>query len=225
MTACRATERECRRLEQAVAAGHSGIVARSLTHVCQELQASHPGDVYGGRAAWQASKKAGGWLSAGACQLPGEGELVQAEGGPNPMGDEVIGGLRLGMPAEEVLALVGEPAKRGRVELEGATGTYIQEWSYKPQGLRLSMGAETRKGAQRLHTLTIKAPSALATRLGIGIGSTRKAVLAAYGKMGDPADPAGATDEVFVAGTVYGGVFFTFAADKVTEIFVGAGAE
>ncbi len=243
MTACRASAQACHRLEQAVAAGRSGMVARSLTHVCQELQASHPGDVYGGRAAWTASKKEGGWLSVGACQLPGEGEPVQAEGGPDPMGDERIGGLRIGMPAEEVLALLGEPAKRGRIELEGATGAYIQEWSYKDQGLRLSMGADTRKGAQKIHTLTLKAPSELTTRFGVGIGSPRKAVLAAYGKLRDPLEPSGDAADEFIAGSVYGGVFFTFARpvavfptwsrgvgsdvafDKVTEIFVGAGAE
>ncbi|MBA3545790.1 MAG: hypothetical protein H0T76_04835 [Nannocystis sp.] len=225
MTACRASAQACRRLEQAVAAGRSGMVARSLTHVCQELQASHPGDVYGGRAAWKASKKEGGWLSTGACQLPGEGEPVQAEGGPNPMGDEVIGGLRHGMPAEEVLALLGEPAKRGRVILEMATGTYIQEWLYKDKGVRLSMGADTRKGPQRIHTLRIKAPSELTTRFGVGVGSPRKAVLAAYGKLRDPFEPSGDAADEFIAGSVYGGVFFTFVADKVTEIFVGAGAE
>jgi hypothetical protein len=225
LTACRDTEQACRGLEQAVAAGRPGMVARSLTHTCLELKAAHPGDVHGGRGVWQASKKAGGWLSVGACRLPGEGELVQAEAGPNPMGDEEIGGLRYGMSAEEVLKKVGEPGHRGRISLEGATGTYIQDWEYKDRGLFLTMGADKRKGPQKLYTLTIRAPSTLTTRLGVGIGSPRKAVLAAYGKLRDPGDPSGDAADLFIAGSVYGGVFFTLAGDKVTEIFVGAGAE
>ncbi|MBL8974757.1 MAG: hypothetical protein JNK56_29445, partial [Myxococcales bacterium] len=53
----------------------------------------------------------------------------------------------------------------------------------------------------------------------------RQAVLAAYGKLRDPEDPSGDDAEVFIAGSIYGGVFFTFEADKVREIFLGAGAE
>ena len=73
--------------------------------------------------------------------------------------------------------------------------------------------------------LTITAPSTLKTRKDIGIGSPRQAVLAAYGKLRDPEAPSGDDAEVFIAGSIYGGVFFTFEADKVREIFLGAGAE
>ena len=225
VTACRSTEKECHSLENAVAVGHKGMIARSLSHPCQELKAEHPGDVHGGRDVWQASKKAGSWLSLGGCQLPGEGELSQAESGPNPMGDEVIGGLRRGMPADEVIALLGEPRSRGKIWLEAATGSYVQDWSYTDQGLAIGMAANTRKGPQKVSMLTVKAPSTFKTIKDIGIGSPRKAVLAAYGNLRDPADPSGDLDEVFIAGSVYGGVMFTFAADKVTEIFVGAAAE
>jgi hypothetical protein len=157
--------------------------------------------------------------------LPGEGELTQAEGGPNPLGDEVIGGLKYGSPAEDVIKLLGEPSKRGRIEEEGATGYYVQKWDYKGQGLSMFMAADKRKGPQRLYTLTVSAPSTLKTRFGIGIGSSRKEVLAAYGKMRDPEMPSGDADDSFIAGSIYGGVFFDFTADKVTRIFLGAGAE
>ncbi|MBK8266492.1 MAG: hypothetical protein IPK80_34845 [Nannocystis sp.] len=225
LTACRSTLDECHGLEKAVAAGKKGMVARSLTHRCTELRAAHPGDVHGGREVWQPSKKPGSWLSLSACHLPGEGELVQAGTGPNPMGDEVIGGLRIGLPAAEVIKLLGEPGKRGRIEEEGATGEWVQSWDYKDQGVSISMSADTRKGPQTLHSLRIAAPSAFKTSKDIGIGSTRKAVLAAYGKLRDPEDPSGDAAEIFIAGSIYGGVFFTFKADKVLEIFVGAGAE
>lgn len=50
-------------------------------------------------------------------------------------------------------------------------------------------------------------------------------MLARYGKFSDPDDPSGDAEEVFIAGSVYGGIFFTMKADKVVEIFMGAGAE
>ena len=181
-TACRASEQECRSLESAVAAGHKGMVARSLTHRCTELRAEHPGDVHGGREVWQASKKAGSWLSLGGCQLPGEGELSQAASGPNPMGDEVIGGLRHGQPAEEVVKLFGEPSGRGRTAMEEATGDYIQTWTYKDAGLAIDMAASTRprrstdnrprprRAADKLHPATA-AGGAEATARRRGAGS------------------------------------------------------
>lgn len=225
LTACRATEAACHSLEKAVAAGHRGMVARSLTHPCEELKAAHPGDVYGGRAAWQASKKAGSWRSPGTCQLPGEGELVQAESGPNVMGQEALGDLHYGMPASVAIKLVGQPSSRGSIEMEEATGSYVQSWTYKDQGLDLVMAAGTRKGSQTIYMITVAAPSTLKTHKGIGIGSSRKDVLAAYGTLRDPEDPSGDQADVFIAGSIYGGVFFTMVADKVSEIFIGAGAE
>ena len=155
----------------------------------------------------------------------GSGGASGGASGPNPMGDEVIGGLRHGQPAEEVVKLFGEPSGRGRTAMEEATGDYIQTWTYKDAGLAIDMAASTRKGPQRVSRLTITAPSTLKTRKDIGIGSPRQAVLAAYGKLRDPEDPSGDDAEVFIAGSIYGGVFFTFEADKVREIFLGAGAE
>ena len=212
VTACRASEAACHSLAAAVAAGRKGMVPRSLTHRCQVASGAHPGDVYGGRDAWQPSKKAGGWLSVGACQLPGEGERVQAGNDTNTLPDDRLGKL-------------GEPGKRGRISEEEATGLFLQTWDYPDQGLTVMMGAPARRGPQTIHSLQIVAPSTLTTRLGVGIGSPRKDVLARYGKFRDPDDPSGDAEEVFIAGSVYGGIFFTMKADKVVEIFMGAGAE
>ncbi len=225
VTACRASEAACHSLAAAVAAGRKGMVPRSLTHRCQVASGAHPGDVYGGRDAWQPSKKAGGWLSVGACQLPGEGERVQAGNDTNTLPDDRLGELSEGMAAADVLAKLGEPGKRGRISEEEATGLFLQTWDYPDQGLTVMMGAPARRGPQTIHSLQIVAPSTLTTRLGVGIGSPRKDVLARYGKFRDPDDPSGDAEEVFIAGSVYGGIFFTMKADKVVEIFMGAGAE
>ena len=82
------------------------------------------------------------------------------------------------------------------------------------------------KGGQSITAINVKAPATFKTRLGIGIGSSRKEVLGAYGKLRDPEFPSGDNEEVFLAGSIYGGVFFTFnKKDQVSEIFAGAGAE
>jgi hypothetical protein len=201
------------------------MLARSLTHKCEESKAAHPGDVYGGREVWQPSKKAGGWLSLTACHLPGEGSLSQQRSGPDPMTEEVIGGLQYGSADEDVIKLFGQPSSRGRIELEGASGAYVQEWHYKQLGLDLMMAASKRKGPQSVYTLSIKAPSTLKTRFGVGIGSPRKDVLKFYGKMRDPEMPSGDNDDGFTAGSIYGGVMFDFVDDKVSDIFLGAAAE
>lgn len=189
VTACRASEAACHSLEAAVAAGRKGMVPRSLTHRCQVVSGAHPGDVYGGREAWQPSKKAGGWLSVGACQLPGEGERVQAGDDTNTPPDDGLGELSEGMAAADVLAKLGEPGKRDRISEEMATGMWLQTWEYPEQGLTVTMGANARRGPQTIHSLQIVAPSTLKTRLGVGIGSPRKDVLARYGKFRDPDDP------------------------------------
>ncbi|MCL2315866.1 MAG: hypothetical protein FWC46_02105, partial [Actinomycetia bacterium] len=65
-----------------------------------------------------------------------------------------------------------------------------------------------------------------ATSRGIAVGSTKAAVLAAYGADVDPADPDASTPAQIVAGTFAGGVVFLLdAAGTVTSIFVGASAE
>ena len=145
--------------------------------------------------------------------------------GPDPVREEKIGELEIGTPAAVVVEKHGEPKKKDRIEMQEATGDYVQTWSYPDQGLTLGMYSDSRKSAQTIGAITIKAPSTLTTKLGVGIGSPRKVVLDAYGKMRDPEFPSGDKEEVFLAGSIYGGIFFTFKKDKVSEIFLGAGAE
>ncbi len=224
VTACRSTEKECHALERAVAAGNKGMVARSLSRPCLELKAAHPGDVHGGRERWTPSKKPGSWMSVGECRLPGDGELVQNVDTFKVMMDEKIGELSMSSTGADVVAQLGEPTRKGRTDLSEASGEMIQAWHYPDQGVTLGMVVADDKSTS-IGSVTIKPPCTLKTRLGIGIGSTRKEVLDAYGKLRDPEFPSGEQEEVFLAGSIYGGVFFTFKKDVVREIFVGAGAE
>jgi hypothetical protein len=69
----------------------------------------------------------------------------------------------------------------------------------------------------------ISTPSTLKTQRGIGIGSREQAVIQAYQHEKDA--EATMPTEVFVAGSVYGGLMFQFQNDQVISIFLGAGAE
>lgn len=231
MTACRKSQDECKALEQKAAKGEAGIVAGSLTHVCREARGEHPGDALGGRDKWQPSKKPGAWISAGACLLSGPPDAPPPvagddEGaGPDVLKDESFGGLKLGIADVEVVELLGEPAKKDRPELWGADGAYHGTWHYPDLGLKLDLAGDKRKGPTRLTSITAAAPCSFRTSRGVGVGDAKSAVEAAYGKDREPgSDP---DDAVFIAGSVYWGVFFTFdeKTKNVSEIFFGAGAE
>lgn len=227
VTACRAKKSECLALERTVANGSNGIVPRSVTHACRELHAEHPGDIMATRDAWQPSKKPGAWLSPGACLIAGEPNPDEAQ--PPDDIDEQLGTFKPGTPAEVIIAAVGEPKSKGRMFTEEASGDFFQTWTWQ-DGLSIAMSSDTRKGPQRASRLTITSPSTLKSKKGVGIGSTRADVIKHYGSKRAPESEPEDTS-VFVAGSVYGGIFFKFAGttdkptDKVVEIFLGAGAE
>jgi hypothetical protein len=226
LTACRAAEPECRGLERSVRAGKRGMVAGSLTHPCRSVRADHPGDLFGGRAAWQPSKKPGAWLSQGACRLPGP-PVVEApadeEEGFKVLEEERLGALRHGMSAAELIKAVGDPAKKGRVEPWEADAAYHQTWEYPAAGLVIDMVADARKGPQTLGSLTVTAPSMLASLRGIRIGSPRADVEQQYDAVRDREmeEPGGD----IIAGSIYGGLIFAFKDGKVAQMFLGAAAE
>lgn len=224
MTACRPKKTECLALERTIANGTArGIAPQSVSHACRELLAAHPGDQLGTREAWKPSTKPGAWISVGACLIPGPANPEDAS--PPDDIDEMIGIFKWGTPSADVVTALGEPTKKGRVQFEEATGYYLQTWSY-PDGLSIVMNADTRKGKQKINSITIVAPSLLKTKKGLGIGATRAEVLKQYGSRRAPeSEPDDRT--MFIAGSIYGGLFFTFknSGDAVTEIFLGAGAE
>jgi hypothetical protein len=241
-TSCRELESECRALEARVRKGGRGLITGSVSHACRVVQGEHPGDALGGRELWQPSKRAGAWTSDGACLLSGEATAVEQDEGAGAdeddgegwgevdgpfslLASESLGDLSLGMKAAQVSKLLGDPASKGAVEEWAATGEFAQEWRYPDLGLSLFMSASTRHGPQTLSSLRAKAPSTLLTARKIGIGSTRAAVEAAYGDVQDEEGLDPGDDSMFVAGSIYGGVFFGFEEGKVESIFMGAGAE
>lgn len=230
-TACRKVEADCKGLERkARGAGSGAIVPRSLTHVCREIVAEHPGDLLGGREQWKPSERPGAWVSFGACLLPGPPDAGAGDGEPTEelpsiLGREQLGELKIGLPAAELPRLLGDRGRRGPAQLSEATGSYVQQWSWSDKGLELTLEAADKRGPYALAAIRAFAPCALRTARGIGLGDSYKSVETAY--LADR-DPEEEQDELsFVAGSVYSGVIFTFDAErgKVSEIFFGAAAE
>jgi hypothetical protein len=135
---------------------------------------------------------------------------------------EKIGELRLSAPAVAVKKLLGPSAKKGKVVSQEADGSFVQRWEYPAQRISITMAAASRKGAQKVALIDIKAPCALKTSRGVGIGSTVAEVTRAYGAEKNAEE---SSEERFVAGSIYGGVLFGLKDGRVETIFVGAAAE
>jgi len=231
VTACRLEESDCRGLESMAIAGSRGFVARSLTHSCRVVLAPHPGDTLGGRELWKASKKAGAWLSVGACRIPGPPDVdpnAAAEAGADPfalVAAESLDALKLGMSVAEIEAKLGKPSSSvADTEEEPATGLFLRTDAYGPVGLTVTYSAGSANGPWTVHGLLAEAPSRVKSKRGIAIGATRAAVEAAYGAVRDrDVEPS---PDSFIAGSIYGGLFFDFDGEgRVTSMFLGVGAE
>lgn len=146
---------------------------------------------------------------------PAEDDLLAGEG---------LGALKLGMEAKEMSAALGHPTfAKGKQELEGATGEYVETWTSDDAGLsiRLSSG-EKPGGTKRIVAITATGKCTLGTKKGIRIGSKRSDVEKAYGSVEDKENRS---ENSFVAGSIYGGIIFTIEKNEVKEIFIGAAAE
>ena len=135
---------------------------------------------------------------------------------------ENLGGLKLDLSEKAVLEKLGKPEKQGKVVLQGADDMYVQEWSYPSKGLRLIMKSPKKSGPKTLASFTASAPCKLATAKGITIGSPRSAVRKAYGAFENKEE---GNADMFIAGSIYGGILFDFSGGKVSRIFCGAAAE
>ncbi|MDX2091410.1 MAG: hypothetical protein SFX73_26355 [Kofleriaceae bacterium] len=148
---------------------------------------------------------------------------------PTELGDptsETIGGISLGTTAARVEAILGPAYEKGPAQEMAATAETISTWRWNT-GVTLTM-SET-PPPLKVHSINIVAPSKLTTSRGVGIGTTRAEVERIYkaflGTGRQPDEPDHTSPESLIIGSVYGGTFFSFADGKVTEIFVGAGAE
>ncbi|MBL9146891.1 MAG: hypothetical protein JNM99_24625 [Verrucomicrobiaceae bacterium] len=134
-----------------------------------------------------------------------------------------LGSLKLGQTAAQVTDLLGAPKSKGKDQLWEAIGEWVQDWEFPAHGLTVAMASTSKSGAKTIHSLTAKQGCTLSTARGIKVGSPEEDVRTAYKNAEDKEQSK--KGETFVAGSVYGGVIFTFKNGKVSEIFVGAAAE
>ncbi|MCA2734281.1 MAG: hypothetical protein IM470_10425 [Microcystis sp. M158S2] len=139
------------------------------------------------------------------------------------MREESLGELKLDLSAQQVIQLLGNPTQKGQVEFWGGDALYHQYWYYSNQGITLSMASENEKGQQNIAFIKLVSPSILPTKRGIKIGSSIEEVSLAYAKEKD--QEMSIPDQTFIAGSIYGGLIFTFDQGRVSEIFLGAAAE
>jgi hypothetical protein len=213
VTECRELESQCRELQQRAHKDTDDIITGSLIQSCRSMTGGHPGDVAGTREQWQPSELPGAWVSGGSCLL------AEQQGEHMLMHNEWIGDFSIGLGSAEIRSRHGEPDTRGAIVELGAIGLYEQQWKFG-EGLTLVMWSTTRSGPQDVWGVTVVAPSALATRRGVVIGSEREVVERAYGDVRDREHGLGPT--YFVAGSIHGGLVFTFDDEnKVTAMFLG----
>jgi hypothetical protein len=133
-----------------------------------------------------------------------------------------LGEIRIAMEASEITDLLGE-ATKGAPEMSQADGLYYATWQYPDQGITLGMVSDSAEGGRTVASIRALPTCELKTRRGIGIGASYDAVAEAYADVHDRESSNPKTD--FVAGSLYGGVMFTFEQDKVSQILIGAAGE
>jgi hypothetical protein len=139
------------------------------------------------------------------------------------MKTETIGALRIGAPEAEVKRAIGAPPARTGEIFQAADARFVQRWSYARQGLTLRMGSDKKGAPKEIDAIDCAARCTLKTTRGIGIGSTLADVQKAYSA--DFNKEESKLPELFVAGTIYGGLLLKFKGGKVGDMFLGAAAE
>lgn len=137
--------------------------------------------------------------------------------------EESFDGLKLDMEIAELTPLIDCGAIKGEPVFWEGIGEIIQEWDYPECGVKLQMSTADPNVSQIVSSIAISAPSKLSTARGIHIGSSESEVMAAYADYEDTEHSA--PGESFMAGSVYGGLIFSFEDDQVVRMFLGAGVE
>jgi hypothetical protein len=152
-----------------------------------------------------------------------EPEPEPAEGDEFPLlREETFGALKAGMNVADLQAAVPGIKAKGKCESSEATGDSTRVMLDKKAGVEAGVTCEGAKNLE-VQWLKITAPSKLESERGVAIGDSADEVKKLYGDvLSEETEP---TEESIVAGSIYGGLGFTLADGKVTEMFLGAMAE
>ena len=137
--------------------------------------------------------------------------------------NESLGKLKINMRARDAVSILGYPESKGRKNVWGSDGLYHQDWSYARKGILLGMASEKSNQNGEIFSIKSTFPSKLKTKRGIGIGDTYEQVRKIYQQYEDRENSI--PSKTFVAGSIYGGLIFTFKNNRVTQIYLGSVAE
>ena len=137
--------------------------------------------------------------------------------------NESIGDLKVDMSISEFISYLPCSVEKGEPILWSGIGEIIQEWRYEECGVDLQLSTIDASTPQAISSITVTAPNDFKTARGIQIGSSEEAVFEAYEDQVDPT--ISELGETFVAGSIYGGLVFTFKEGEVVKMFLGGGAE
>lgn len=137
------------------------------------------------------------------------------------MKSESVGGIQLGLGINQVIEILGNPSEKSNPEMWEGDGEYHQNFSYVKEGLELDFIGQSESN-QTLNMITVTEPCTLKTKRQIGIGSSIEEVNADYK---NKIDASSSNSETIIAGTIYGGIIFSFENSKVKSIFIGQSAE
>ena len=136
---------------------------------------------------------------------------------------ESFGGLKLDMTIQEFEPLLPCTVVKGEPILWAGIGEIMQEWNYSDCGVKLQLSTVDPETPQIISSIIVRPPSEMETSRGIHIGSTEQEVTEAYADYLD--EDYSVSGDTLVAGSIYGGLVFTFKDNLVESMFLGAGAE
>lgn len=136
---------------------------------------------------------------------------------------ETLGPLALEMPTQQVLKLLGQPEKKTKM----TSAAWVSTWTYK-DGAVVGIEADPDPNSDqpmlpfRVVYAAITAPSSLRTKAGIGVGSSRAELMAAYGA--HVVASRSREGEIFISNDAPNdsdGMIVTLRDEKVTRIELG----
>ncbi|MFK7950198.1 MAG: hypothetical protein AB8G11_21590 [Saprospiraceae bacterium] len=135
------------------------------------------------------------------------------------MEEEVVNGLKLNMKVEEIEKITGKPHNITTFEYWGADGYEHQSRFYQDSTIDVNY-IKLEDGSIVSDRIYIDNNPEYKTLQAIGLGSTKHEVLEAY-----DGQISSVSEENIIVGSIYGGLFFYLKDEKVTSLYLGAGAE
>ena len=141
------------------------------------------------------------------------------------LGTEAFGPLRIGLPAYEVQALLGDWKQLSEPVLWAADGLEHWEASYELLGITVGLAREPGDDAGAfVCSVLATGPREWKTARGLGIGDPDRLAMSLYADAIDPLWNSDPSREILI-GSLYGGILVSLEGGLVVSLFLGAMAE